>query len=526
MEKPIWRRGLSVREQTPGFAPGSRPSLVPSVLADLWADEAAYGLSRRRPADSARTGLTPGQLALLSALVVCACLLMAWRPDLGSQIGLVLAGGAFVAILKVRVMALCHVRKTAPQRDLPDEALPKASILVPVYREERVLPALVTALRAIRYPADRLEVKLAIEADDAATLAAARSLELDRRFEIITVPPGSPSTKPRALNYALRFCTGEIVTIHDAEDRPHPDQLRTAAQTFAASPRALACLQAPLNWYNRDACWLTRQFALEYAAHFNVMLPFYARRGWPLPLGGTSNYFRTAALRAVGGWDAHNVTEDADLGFRLSAHGFRSVVIAPATLEEAPVQTRAWILQRSRWLKGYLQTLAVRSRSLDEPDRRAALPVLAVTLGAAVISAILHMPLLILTAVCLAFYPVSIGTLTTGLGVMGTGYVTAALCARTGMRRAGLPYRLFDLLTMPLYLPLQSLAALRAVWQLLRDPFYWDKTDHGHSLPPSVDASCIFPFPQPSLPASSAPDSSHWRDGGAHSQCARKKDRG
>ena len=527
MGKSARSSGLSVQERPPVTDLGASPPLVPPVLADLWADEAAYGLARRRPVDSARTGLTPTQLTIAASLMVAMSVMLAFHPTLAGQAGLVLAGAAFIGILTVRVLALSHTRSTAPRRDLPEDALPKASILVALYREKRVLPALATALTAIRYPADRLEIKLAIEADDDETLQAARALHLDTRFEVIIVPPGSPRTKPRALNYALRFCTGEIVTIHDAEDRPHPDQLRTAAESFAANPVSTACLQAPLNWYNRDACWLTRQFALEYASHFNIMLPFYARQGWPLPLGGTSNYFRTAALRAVGGWDAHNVTEDADLGFRLAAHGYRSAVIAPATLEEAPVSSRAWIRQRSRWLKGYMQTLAVRSRAIGDQRRRAAVPVLAVTLGAAVISAILHLPLLILTAVSIAVFPVSADMLATGLGVMASGYVTAALCARTGMRRAGLSYRLFDLLSMPLYWPLQSLAALRAIWQLLRDPFYWDKTDHGHSLPLNTTAAapCISPFHRPSSPAASVSGSSCWRDGEAPNPSDRKKGR-
>lgn len=422
--------------RAPGGARQSRQGLpAPAILERLWADEAAFGLSRRTPELSARDRAFPHLIALLAGLLLLAILTAPLRGL--SLIGLlpILAAPAGLALAALRIRAALLSPRIAERRDLPDGALPVASLVVGLYREAAVVPRLVGALQAIDYPADRLEILLVLETGDTETLEALRAAPLDRRFRIIVAPPGEPRTKPRALNYALRHCTGDIVAVHDAEDRPHPRQLRTAAESFSLAPTSLACLQAPLNWYNRAENWLTRQFAMEYAAHFHCMLPLYERLGWPLPLGGTSNYFRASALRRCGGWDAWNVTEDADLGVRLHRLGYRCGLIAPLTLEEAPVRLSAWTPQRTRWLKGYWQTLGVHF-GLDPVRRREALP-LAMTLGGAVLSALVHGPSLLacLAAACLAG-PASAGMLVFG-GMLGAGYLGGIAAILTGMRRAG-----------------------------------------------------------------------------------------
>lgn len=488
--------GQSNRVFAPAAEPGDpasaqhpSPSRVPSpILARLWAVNASEGLSRREPGFSARTGLSAGQTAALNLVLMLIILMVPARATLGA--GLVCTAGAacFACLAGLRLLACLLPPRWAPRRTLSQCALPRASIIVALYRESAVLPVLIAALDAIDYPADQLEICLALEADDHETIAAAQALALDARYRIILVPEGGPRTKPRALNYALRFCSGEIVTIHDAEDRPHPRQLRTAAESFAAAGPELACLQAPLNWFNRQECWLTRQFALEYAAHFHAMLPLYARLGWPLPLGGTSNHFRAAALRRAGGWDAWNVTEDADLGFRLHELGYRSDVISPVTLEEAPTRLRAWLCQRTRWIKGYAQTLGVHSRGSNGEARRAGLA-LAATLGASLGSALLHAPLALACLAAIANGQLSAQKAALYGGFLLAGYASSILAAAIGMRRAGLSGGAIDLLTMPLYWPLQSLAAVRALYQLATRPYFWDKTEHGVST--IAEQACI-----------------------------------
>ncbi len=451
------------------------------ILSRLWARDAAEGLASRTPAYSAKAGLTRDQGASVNLLLAIVILLAAqqvpFNPGLLTSLGAIL----FSCLIGLRLTACLVPPAWAVRRELPVNALPRASLIIALYRESTVLPVLIAALEAIDYPADRLEIRLALEADDSDTIAAARAMGLDGKYRIVLVPDGGPRTKPRALNYALRFCSGSIIAVHDAEDRPNPHQLRIAAESFAAAGPDLACLQAPLNWFNRGECWLTRQFALEYAAHFHALLPLYARLRWPLPLGGTSNYFRAAALRRAGGWDAWNVTEDADLGFRLHALGYRCDVIAPLTLEEAPTRVWPWICQRSRWLKGYAQTVAVHSRAdrsgADKRNRIA----LTLTLGAALLSALAHVPLLAVCIYGLVSGRIEGVAMLAYIGFLLAGYSAAALTAAVGMQRAGLAWRLADLVSMPFYWPLQGCAALRALYQLVTRPYFWDKTEHGIS---------------------------------------------
>ncbi|MBV8472206.1 MAG: glycosyltransferase, partial [Hyphomicrobiales bacterium] len=242
-----------------------------------------------------------------------------------------------------------------------DEALPVYSIVAPLYREANMVARLARALEALDYPRAKLDIKLVVEADDAATLAAVRALELPPPYEIIIAPPGQPRTKPRALNIALAAVRGEFVVVYDAEDIPDPDQLRLAAARFAADP-GLDCLQARLTVENSGEAWLAHMFALEYAALFDLINPGLAALGLPIALGGTSNHFRARTLRKVGGCDAWNVTEDADLGIRLARCGALVGALHSDTKEEAPVRFSVWYWQRVRWQKGWMQTLIVHSR--------------------------------------------------------------------------------------------------------------------------------------------------------------------
>jgi len=520
--KPAARRA---RPAVPDAHPANRENppvqpLVPALLAQLWADEAALGLSRRSPELSARNRAFPHLAALLATLGVLAVIAAPFQGLSVTGLVAMLASPACLSLVALRIAGVLNRPHYAARRQLPDAALPVASIIVALYREAAVVGQLVQALRAIDYPAGRLEIRLVLEADDSETLQALKDAELDARFRILVVPPGRPRTKPRALNYALRFCTGAIVAVHDAEDRPDPGQLRRAAESFSLAPPSLACLQAPLNWYNRAETWLTRQFSMEYAAHFHVMLPLYQRLGWPLPLGGTSNYFRTAALRRCGGWDAWNVTEDADLGVRLHRIGYRCGLIEPITLEEAPLGLKGWTPQRTRWLKGYWQTLGVHF-GLDARRRRQALP-LAMTLGGAVLSALLHGPAL---AACLiAVWRTGAGTLPAMIfsGMLAAGYAAGVLGIAAGMQRAGLQLRPADLLLLPVYWSLQVWPAARALLQLVRNPYLWEKTEHGISA--QADPSCTShsrrrsppsssPLPSSSSPAG-APDSRPGRSAG------------
>ena len=261
-----------------------------------------------------------------------------------------------------RLAALaCPPPAAATPSSPPPDRWPRYTVIVPLVDEAEVAADLLRNLQRIDYPRDRLQVIVALEAHDLATQAAVRAAQPPAWIEVLVCPPGRPRTKPRACNVALAHATGEIVVVFDAEDAPDPLQLREAAARFAAAPATLACLQAPLRVPIARLPLFERQFALEYAALFEVMLSAYARWRLPFPLGGTSNHFRRAVLEAVGGWDAWNVTEDADIGMRLAARGYETGVLASPTWETPP-DFKAWIPQRTRWVKGYMQTWGVHMR--------------------------------------------------------------------------------------------------------------------------------------------------------------------
>ena len=246
-------------------------------------------------------------------------------------------------------------------RAVPDDRLPVYTVLVPAYGEPTVVAGLVAALERLEYPRDRLDIKLLLEVDDLETIGAAHAVVTDLDVDVLLVPPGEPRTKPRALNYGMRFARGSMVTIFDAEDHPEPLQLRRAVVAFDRSSPATACLQARLSFYGGDRNLLTRWFTAEYATWFSLYLPGLVVQGAPIPLGGTSNHFRVPALAAVGGWDAHNVTEDCDLGIRLQRAGYEIGLLDSTTMEEPNSDVVNWVKQRSRWYKGYLQTFLVAS---------------------------------------------------------------------------------------------------------------------------------------------------------------------
>ncbi len=409
----------------------------------------------------------------------------------------------FLAAVAVRIAAcLTPLARPASGEASAPRLLPRISLLCPLYQEAAQVSGLMEALAWLDYPASRLEILLVVEADDPPTVRAARAAARSRPgVRVIEVPPCEPRTKPKAMTYALRFAEGALIAVYDAEDAPARGQLRAAAEAFAADP-SLACVQAPLGWYNAEENLLTRQFALEYAAQFHVLLPALARWGWALPLGGTSNVFSARALRESGGWDPYNVTEDADLGYRLARLGWRVGVIAPPTLEEAPVTLQAWLAQRSRWLKGHLITLRVHARrpfALASGGGAGALASLVLLLGANVPSAGVH-PLAAAATIALSAYGLASGGLAmwfaaAAAGALASGYLAAGLSAFIGARRAGVRLRALDFAVVPVYWLMHALAALRALSELGRRRFRWAKTHHGLSAQPRRAPDDLHPDP-------------------------------
>ena len=368
--------------------------------------------------------------------------------------------------------------------------LPIYSVLVALYRERSVAAQLAAALDRLDWPRSRLDIKLICEEDDEETIAALRDVPLGPEYEIVHVPVHLPRTKPKALSYALPGARGSYVTVYDAEDRPHPGQLREAHAAFTAAPAHVVCLQAPLIVTNARRSWLSALFALEYAGLFRGLLPMLSLTGMPLPLGGTSNHFRTAELREIGGWDPYNMTEDADLGMRLHRLGYRSRVIYKPTFEEAPLTLSIWLGQRTRWFKGWLQTWLVLMRRpvlLGGEMGWPAFAVFQVLIAGMLLSALSH-PVVIGFLVYLAWVMIAGGTHVDGwlafwlfigdtVNIFGSYAVFVALgFSRMGRaEKAAVGWRWT---LVPVYWLIMSLAAWRALLELRTDPFSWKKTPH------------------------------------------------
>ncbi len=404
----------------------------------------------------------------------------------------------FFCVVALRVLALHYVLTGAfsqPQildeNDAASDAdLPDYAVLVPLYQEAGVIDSLLCALQRLDYPQDKLEISLIVEEDDDLTRAAIGCRQLPAHMRVVVVPDGQPRTKPRALNYALQTAKGEFVVVYDAEDRPEPRQLRQALKMLRSdSSRRLGCVQAKLNVYNSQDSWLCRQFTIEYTALFDAILPTLQALDFPVPLGGTSNHFSRAVLQKSGGWDPFNVTEDADLGIRLARLGWQVRVLNSTTWEEAPEHFSIWLRQRTRWLKGWMQTFLVHMR---EPARLAGqlgakrFFGFQVLMGGLILSALVHPWFYLAVAIDAAdghVFDFPQSTYAQWLYILGlsnlfAGYVSAiglGAVAVAGRRRYGLA--LHGVL-MPVYWLAISFAAYRAVWKFISEPHFWEKTHH------------------------------------------------
>jgi glycosyltransferase XagB len=376
----------------------------------------------------------------------------------------------------------------AEAKGISGRELPMYTILVPAYREPEVIADLLSSLSRLDYPAHRLDIKLLLEADDPETLAAVVRARPNKNVEVLRIFPSEPRTKPKACNVGLARARGRFVTIYDAEDRPDPLQLRRSVAAFRRLPPEIACLQAKLSYHNAEQNLLTRWFTAEYALWFGQLLPGLVKLGAPVPLGGTSNHFRKETLVRVGGWDPYNVTEDADLGIRLHRLGFRTGVLDSITLEEANSDVVNWTKQRSRWYKGYLQTWLVHMRH----PRRLWNQVGAkgfigfnLFVGGTPMLALMNPLFWLLTAVWFIAKPPIILELFpawlyyASLVSLALGNFTFMYTAVVGARAAGRPSLALAAVLSPAYWVLMSIAAIKALVQLLSAPTFWEKTVHG-----------------------------------------------
>lgn len=456
---------------------------------------AVDGLREGDPARSASVAVMGWQRpALWGALAIVVVCVVLWpKASVVTMIGLCTLGYVLtmvdrVLIFRTGLASRAIVVTDEEARAIPDDELPPYTILVPAYNEPEVVADLLGSMAALEYPHRKLQVLLLLEADDDVTIAAAEDCAQIDFITIVLVPPAEPRTKPKACNYGLQFATGDIVTIYDAEDLPEPLQLRRVVAVFDRLPDDIACVQAKLAYHNGHQNIQTGWFTAEYGLWFGYLLPGLMRSSSPIPLGGTSNHLLHPVLDKIGAWDPHNVTEDADLGLRIAASGYRTAIVDSTTLEEANSDPVNWVRQRSRWYKGYLQTWLVQMRRPVELYRTLGLRNFVrfnLVLAGTPIIAVLNLLFWLITTFWFLGQPGLIEAVFPPLI-----YFPALICLVLGnaatvyMNLIALweddrPDLLWAGLTVPVYWLMMSVAAAKGTYQLIRNPSYWEKTFHG-----------------------------------------------
>jgi cellulose synthase/poly-beta-1,6-N-acetylglucosamine synthase-like glycosyltransferase len=483
------------------------------LLSARHGEAATEGLARSQPQHSAHYVLSRGQKVVLAAgglacvvalalepistLVVLAAITILFQIAFGAyKLFLIYWGERRPAELRITDEAIerleADIATRGPGSTL-ERLFPTFTILVPLYREAEVLPHLVDAIAALDYPSTKLDVKLLLEADDDETLAAARALRLRPPFRLVVVPDSEPRTKPKACNYGLMLARGDIAVIYDAEDRPEPDQLKKAAIAFRYVGPEVVCIQARLNYWNRNQNLLTAFFTAEYSHHFDMILPGLHATGAPIPLGGTSNHFRIGVLRELGAWDPFNVAEDADLGIRLARAGLQTAMMESTTYEEANSRVHNWIRQRSRWVKGYIQTWLVHMRHpvrlWRELGPRNWLS-FQLIVGGTPLTLLLSPLYWILTVLWILTEASVIRKIFPGfVYFVGSFNLIVGNFVFVYLNVAGVVRRGYDNLVKiaflsPFYWLLMSIAAWKGLVDLVRRPSHWEKTEHGLAGPP------------------------------------------
>lgn len=468
-------------------------------------DRAVNLLREQDPVRSAAVAVVGWQRAVLWVLLIATVGFVIWRPLQTAVVLIALSTLAYVLTMIDRVLIFRQglayravVISDEEARAIPDSRLPRYTILVPAYDEPEVVGDLLAAMTRLEYPAEKMQVLLLLEADDEVTISAAREYEDSETITIILVPPADPRTKPKACNYGLEFATGDIITIYDAEDVPEPLQLRRTVAAFAKLPPEVVCVQSKLAYHNSHQNLLTGWFTAEYNLWFGYLLPGMMRSASPIPLGGTSNHLRRDVLDEIGAWDPFNVTEDADLGLRIHALGYRTAVLDSTTLEEANSDPINWIRQRSRWYKGYLQTWLVHIRRPVAMWRSVgprSFVRLTLILAGTPIIAVLNLVFWFITILWFLGQPAVVGAvfpwfvyfpalIALIIGNGATLYMN--LLALREDDRADL---IVPAITVPGFFAMMSIAAAKGVYQLIRNPSYWEKTFHGLAQRPQAESA-------------------------------------
>jgi cellulose synthase/poly-beta-1,6-N-acetylglucosamine synthase-like glycosyltransferase len=474
-------------------------TLLQRIYSGRYIEVATADLLNRAPEESAYRVLTPNQKLVFGTAALLFAICFAWKP-IPTIVGFNVVSILFYASVsaykfKLMYSALSYSLEL-PVTDeevlaLDERTLPVYTILVPLYREAAVVGRLTGSIARLDYPKTKLDVKLIVEEDDDETIEAIRNMSLPAHFRVVVVPDRQPKTKPKACNYGLIQAEGRYVVIFDAEDRPEADQLKKVVLAFRKADERIICVQCKLNYFNRSQNILTRWFTSEYSNWFDLLMPGLDASDAPIPLGGTSNHFLTDKLVELGAWDPFNVTEDADLGMRLHKGGFKTAIIDSTTYEEANSDLYNWIRQRSRWVKGYIQTWLVHMRHprelIDQLGFKGFVS-FQLIIGGTFIGFLLNPVYWTLTSFWAMTEAGLIRTLFPGfvyyaaaIGLFIGNFTFTYVNVAGSMRRGYYDLVKYALLS-PLYWALMSIGAWKGFLQLFYRPFYWEKTVHGLDL--------------------------------------------
>jgi len=454
------------------------------------------------PHESAFFRLTLPQKIILLGLIIISCftLIIDWHTTL--VILLAALTVIYFSDLLFNLFLIYRNFSKAPEihitdeeiKMVPDNLWPTYSIICPLYKEWKVLSQFITAMDNLEYPKDKLQVMLLLEQDDVITIDYVKKYRLPSYFQVVIVPNSLPKTKPKACNYGLLYAKGEYVVIYDAEDIPDKKQLKKAILAFNKAPPSTLCVQAKLNFYNPHQNLLTRAFTAEYSLWFDLVLTGLQSINAPIPLGGTSNHFLTADIQRLKGWDAFNVTEDCDLGIRLVKNGYSTAIIDSTTLEEANSDLINWFRQRSRWIKGYIQTYLVHMRKPGQFIKRWRDPhviTFQLIVGGKIMSMFINPTMWAITILYFtmrstygvfieSFFPTPVlymGVFSLIFGNFLYLYYYMIGCAKREHNDL-IKYAFL----VPFYWLAMSIAAWIAVYELIFRPHFWQKTNHGLHL--------------------------------------------
>jgi len=468
------------------------------LLGEKYVKSAVFELFNRDPVSSALITFTSQQLIFIFSVIAIVAIGMVLNfKNTTITINVLLSSFFVISIIFKLFLALVGSRFELHQavtrqevKDVIDEELPIYTIHLPVYKEDKLIKKLIWNLQSLDYPREKLDIKLLIEEDDDKTLNAVRNLDFPAIFEVIVVPFHMPKTKPKACNYGLHFSRGKYLTIYDAEDIPDTDQLKKVVAMFGKLPANYICIQSSLNYFNRNENFLTRMFTLEYSYWFDYMLPGLDTFDIPIPLGGTSNHFKFEYLVELGGWDPFNVTEDADLGVRAYAKGYKVAIINSTTYEEANNEPFNWIRQRSRWIKGYMQSYLVHMRNPVKLWKKIGWKGFLgfnFFIGATPVTFLVY-PLLLAIFLCYVIFDLSSikayfpdWVLFMSIFNLMVGNILMIYVNMMAVFKRRYYELILFAIANPIYWLMHSISAYKGLYQLIVKPFYWEKTNHGLS---------------------------------------------